>query len=121
MICFSSLSVLINDSSTIDFQIRREFCQGDRIYRFLFILVVEGVAGLMGNVCASHCFQHFILSDQLQFNFLQFIDDTVIIEQPSWKNIWSIKALLRGLELSSGFSINFHKSKILVLTLNWNS
>lgn len=43
---------------------------------------------------------------------LQFVDDTILFSDGSWSNLWTIKALMRGFEMVSGLSINFHKSKL---------
>ncbi|XP_058774319.1 uncharacterized protein LOC131648592 [Vicia villosa] len=80
---------------------------------FLFILAAEGLAGLIHNVVSSHCFLPFSINDDLHISLLRFADDTMIFGTPSWENIGTLKALLRGFELCSGLSVNFSKSKIL--------
>lgn len=54
----------------------------------------------------------FRVNNDIQFEMLQFADDTIIIGEGSWANIWCIKYILRGFELISGLRVNFHKSKV---------
>lgn len=44
---------------------------------------------------------------------IQFEDDTLIIGGGGWRNLWSIKAILRGFDLVSGLGVNFHKSRLI--------
>lgn len=46
----SSMFLLVNDSPTKNFQALRGLCQRDPMLPFLFLLVVEGLVGLMYNV-----------------------------------------------------------------------
>ncbi|KAK2445690.1 hypothetical protein QL285_016592 [Trifolium repens] len=43
----STMSVLVNGSPTVDFKVARGLRQGDPLSPFLFLIVVEGLAGLM--------------------------------------------------------------------------
>ncbi|PNY05892.1 ribonuclease H [Trifolium pratense] len=45
-------------------------------------------------------------------------DDTVLVGEGSWENIWTIKTILRGFELVSGMRINFVKSKLYRINVN---
>jgi hypothetical protein len=49
---------------------------------------------------------------------LQFADDTIFMGEGSWKNIWTVKAILRSFELVSGLKINFSKSSIVWINLD---
>lgn len=104
---YSSLSILINGSPIVDFQMQRGFRQGDPPSSFLFILAAKGITRLMKNVRSSNSFQYFSLSNHLHFDLLQFTDDMMIIGQTYLENILSIKAMLRMFELVSGLSVNF--------------
>lgn len=48
----------------------------------------------------------------MEFDILQFDDDTIITGNTYWSNIWSIKSVLCGLEFASVLRAIFHKSKI---------
>lgn len=41
-------------------------------------------------------FQPFSLSNNLKFDLQQFFDDTIIIGQSCWENIWMLKVILHG-------------------------
>lgn len=112
-ICSSFFINLINGSRTIDFQARKGLRQGGPLSLFLFLLAARGIACLMWNALFSHFFHPFAFTDNLSSNLLQFVDNTMIVAQPSWENIWSIKALLHGFEICSSLSVNFHKSRII--------
>lgn len=45
----SSLSILVNGSPTKDLLVSRGLCQGDMLSMFLFLMVAEGLAGLVSN------------------------------------------------------------------------
>ncbi|CAJ2652624.1 unnamed protein product [Trifolium pratense] len=57
-------------------------------------------------------FQGYKVSNSLQFQILQFADDTILMGEDSWNNLWTIKSVLRGFEMVSGLKINFVKSKL---------
>jgi hypothetical protein len=46
-IFYSSMSIMVNGSPTDDFKVGRGLRQGDPLYPFLFLIVVEGLAGMM--------------------------------------------------------------------------
>jgi len=45
------------------------------------------------------------------------MDDTLIMCEDSLYNVITIKAILRGYELASGFNINFHKSNLASINM----
>lgn len=55
-------------------------------------------------------FGGFHLYDRVHFDLFQFVDDTILIEEGSWNNIWSIKVVLRGIEFVSSLQVNLSKS-----------
>lgn len=61
-----------------------------------------------------YCAEFSIVSiiANMEFDILQFDDDTIIMGNTYWSNIWSIKSFLCGLEFASMLRVNFHKSKI---------
>ncbi|XP_058776733.1 uncharacterized protein LOC131651072 [Vicia villosa] len=94
-VCSSSFSILINGSPTIDFQAGKDLRQGDPLSKFHYILAAEGLAGPLRNTIATHYYRHFSLGDNIQVELLQFSDDTILLGQPTWENLGTIKALLR--------------------------
>lgn len=107
------MSVLINGCPSRKFKAEIGLPQGDPISPLLFIIAAEGIAGLLRNAPPSSCFTPFSVVDNLCFDLLQYVDDTIIIGNACWENICTIKADLKGFELASGLRVNFHKSKIL--------
>lgn len=84
---------------------------------FLFLLVLEGLVGLIKNSIQLDEFQAFKVYENLYFEMLQFIDDTLILGEGCLKNLWSIKAILCGFELVLRLGVNFFKRKIIGINL----
>lgn len=118
-VCISnnSIFVLIKRSPTKDFKIEWRLCQGDSLLPFLFIITAEGITELLRNVCSSSCFSPFIVVENLSFELLQYIDDTIIMGKAYRENIWELESFLRVIELASDLSVNLHNSKILGLNV----
>lgn len=43
-----------------------------------------------------------------QINFIRYADDTLIFDDASLTNVYTIKNILRSFELISRFKVNFH-------------
>lgn len=108
----SSMSVLINGSPLKDFEVTRELRQGDPLSTFLFTLVAEGLACLFKKVEENGVLRGFRLNSQVTYNLLQFADDTIVIGEDGWNNLWAIKSIMRGFEMVSSLRINMVKSKM---------
>ncbi|MCI07485.1 LINE-1 reverse transcriptase like, partial [Trifolium medium] len=63
-------------------------------------------------------FKGYQINDSIQFQMLQFADDTILLGEGTWDNLWTIKTLLRSFELVSGLKINFTKSKLYGLNVD---
>lgn len=57
-------------------------------------------------------FEGYHVSKDMDVRLSQFTDDTMILGNGSWNNLWSIKAILENFEVVSRFKVNFYKSKI---------
>jgi hypothetical protein len=114
----SSMSVLVNGSPTVDFNVRKGLRQGDPLSPFLFLLVVEGLSALMKKAVDSNLFHGYKVSDNMKFHSLQFADDTILVGEGNWDNLWTIKTVLRSFELVSGLKVNFYKSKLYGINLD---
>jgi hypothetical protein len=106
------MSVLVNGSPTEDFTVGRGLRQGDPLSPFLFLIAAEGLAGLMRRAVALGKFKGYQVSENIQFQMLQFADDTIILGEGTRDNLWTIKTLLISFELVSDLKINFIKSKL---------
>ncbi|XP_058749862.1 uncharacterized protein LOC131622858 [Vicia villosa] len=71
----------------------------------------------MRNACECGSFRGFHFKDLIHFEMLQFADDTVLICDGSWSNLWCINEILRGFKFASGLCINLCKSSIFGLNL----
>jgi hypothetical protein len=109
-----NMSVLVNGSSSDEINIQRGLKQGDPLAPFLFLLVAEGLGGLMKKAGDLNKFRGFqIGSSGMTVSHLQYADDTLCIEEASISNLWSLKAILRGFEMVSGLKVNFWKSSLM--------
>jgi hypothetical protein len=106
------MSVLVNGSPTVDFKVARGLRHEDPLSPFLFLIVVEGLAGLMRRVVDIGKFKGYQVNNNIRFQMLQFADDTILMGEGTRANQWTIKTLLRSFELVSGLKINFVKSKL---------
>lgn len=96
----SSMSILVNGSPSSEFQVSRGLRQGDPLSPFLFTIVAEGFASMTRKSVSNGFYNSFQLSNEVEYNLLQFADDTILFGDGSWKNIWTIKALMRGFEMA---------------------
>ncbi|CAI8596516.1 unnamed protein product [Vicia faba] len=55
----------------------------------------------------------FWVGNDLYFEIFQFADDTMLLGDSSWRNLWSIKVILRGFKLVSCLHINLSKNIIM--------
>jgi hypothetical protein len=107
----SSMFVLVNGSPTADFNVGKGLRQGDPLSPFLFLIVVEGLSGLMSKAVENNLFHGYKVSNIIMFHSLQFADDTIIVGEGNWENLWMIKTVLWSFEIVSGLKVNFYKSK----------
>ncbi|GAU51623.1 hypothetical protein TSUD_414500 [Trifolium subterraneum] len=116
----SSMSVLVNGSPTEDFKVEKGLRQGDPLSPFLFLIAAEGLTGMVNRAVDIGKFAGYTMGGSIQFQILQFADDTVLLGEASWDNVRTIKAILRGFELVSGLKINFVKSKMYGINVEAN-
>ncbi|XP_058742173.1 uncharacterized protein LOC131614628 [Vicia villosa] len=116
----SSMSVLVNGSPTKKFEVEKGLRQGDSLSPFLFVLVTEGLAGLVKKSVEIGEFQGFGINGNCVVVILQFANDTLIVGERNWRHVWAIKTAFRAFELVSGLEINYHKSKLIGINANNN-
>jgi hypothetical protein len=68
----------------------------------------------------NNIFHGYRVGNNVMFHTLQFADDTIIMGEGSWDNLWIIKTVLRSFELVSGLKVNCHKSKLYGINLDDN-
>lgn len=89
-----SMSVLINGTTSSNFEMRKFLCQGDTLSPFQFLLVT---------------------SSWVQVH--QLVDNMILICDGNLNNLWSVKALFLGFKLASGLCVNLNKSKVYEINL----
>ncbi|XP_019418409.1 PREDICTED: uncharacterized protein LOC109329191 [Lupinus angustifolius] len=110
----NSFSILVNGSPTSEFRMARGLRQGDPIAPFLFLIVAEGLGGIMRSAVSKKIFTGYSVGrDEIVISHLQYADDTLLIGENSADNIMVLKSILKCFELVSGLKINFHKSSFI--------
>lgn len=86
---------------------------GDPLAPFLFLIVAEGLSGMMRQARRLNLYKGFKVGREgVEVSLLQFADDTLFICEPSTQNVLAMKSMLRCFELMSGLKVNFFKSKL---------
>jgi hypothetical protein len=67
--------------------VERGLRQGDPLSPFLFLIVAEGLAGMMKRAVEIGNFKGYHVNHNMQFQILQFADDTILMGEGSWDNI----------------------------------
>ncbi|GLU02749.1 hypothetical protein SLE2022_199870 [Rubroshorea leprosula] len=110
----SSVSILINGSPTNQFPVNKGIRQGDPLSPFLFLIVAEGLNGLMSSAVDKERYKGVgIGNGDMVVTHLQFADDTIFFGEATEDNIRVIKCIMRTFELASGLKINFRKSQLI--------
>lgn len=82
------------------------------------MIVAEGLLALVAKAVDIDSFSGFKVGDNLLYSIVQLADDTILLGQATWDNLWSIKTILRSFELVSGLKVNFHKSKLIGINVS---
>lgn len=85
---------------------------------FLFVLVSEGLTGLVKKSTLLGEFQSLKMNENCKVDVLQFVDDTLLVGDGCWKHVWAIRSVLRAFEVVSGLGINYHKSRLIDINTN---
>ncbi|XP_068487111.1 uncharacterized protein [Phaseolus vulgaris] len=117
----SSISILVNGSPSKEFKPTRGLRQGDPIAPFLFLIVVQGLLGLMNQTAIKELLSELkVIAKKVEVKLLPFANDTLILCELNIQNIRFVKARLRLSEICSRLRINFFKSKIGALGVDRN-
>ncbi|PNY10571.1 cysteine-rich receptor-like protein kinase [Trifolium pratense] len=74
------------------------------------------LTGLVQKAVNLGLFKSYKINDGIEFNILQYADDTILIGEGTWENLWSFKTILRSIELVLGLKVNLFESKLY----GWN-
>lgn len=89
--------------------------KGGPLAPFLFLILTEGLAGLVKKAVDIDLYIPFMVDNTVSFLLLKFADDIILVGENSRENLWSIKSILRVFELASGLRINFAKSNVFLI------
>nr|GFC33357.1 RNA-directed DNA polymerase, eukaryota [Tanacetum cinerariifolium] len=101
-------SVLVNGSPTKEFQFHKGLKQGDPLYPFLFISVMESLHVSFQRVVDAGLFNGIKLDSSLQISHLFYADDVIFMGQWSQCNINTIIRVLDVFYRASGLRINMN-------------
>jgi len=100
--CLSSatVSVLINGSPTNEFKPKRGLRQGNPLAPFQFVIVVEGLAGLVREASKVGVLEGVKVGHKgMDVKLLQFAYDTLFFCKPKYQCILALQAILCSFEL----------------------
>ena len=107
----TTISALVNGSPSKEFSPQRGIRQEGPLALLLFIVVVEGLSGLMREVVAKNMFKGFSVGkERSPVELFQYADYTIFFGEPTIRNIMVLKSMLRCYELALGLKLNFSKS-----------
>jgi len=103
----------VNGSPSKEFRPRRGLRQGDPPAPFLFLIVVEGLAGLVREASRTGVLEGVGVGyNRVDIKLLQCTDDTLFFCQTKFQCIMVIKAILQCFEIYFRLKYNFHKSHV---------
>ncbi|XP_058776663.1 uncharacterized mitochondrial protein AtMg01250-like [Vicia villosa] len=111
---------MVNGCPTKEFYVEKGLNQGDPLSPFLCVLIAEGLAGLIRKSVDNGTFRGVRINESNVVDIFQFADDTLIVGEGSWNQVWAIKVGLKAFEMVSGLGINYHKSKLIGLNVTSN-
>jgi len=83
---------LVNGSPTEEFKPRRDLRQDDPLAPFMFLIVAEGVTGLVREARRKNLLEGIKVGGKgVNFDLLQFADDTLLFCQPTYGNVLTFK------------------------------
>ncbi|GKV16979.1 hypothetical protein SLEP1_g27539 [Rubroshorea leprosula] len=112
----SLVSSLVNGSPSRQFKVTRGLRQGDPLSPFLFLIIAEGLNGLVSEAIKNGKLEGVEVGNKnFRISHLQYADDTILFGKATEENVWAMKGILRAFELVSGLKINFNKSQLVEL------
>ena len=109
----STISILVNGSPTEQFAPTKGLRQGDPLAPFLFLIVAEGLAGVVRQAESKGLIEGIMVGQKrISFTMLQFAYDTIFVCKAKTQNIVVLKSILICFEIASGLKVNFNKSKL---------
>ncbi|GKV25157.1 hypothetical protein SLEP1_g34635 [Rubroshorea leprosula] len=98
---------------------QRGLRQGDPLAPFLFLIVTEGLNGIISSAVEKELFEGVTIGGGgINISHLQFADDTLIFGTATEENVWTTKCIMRAFELVSGLKINYGKSSFIGINVD---
>ncbi|GKU98532.1 hypothetical protein SLEP1_g11525 [Rubroshorea leprosula] len=114
----SLVSVLVNGSPTRQFNVSKGLKQGDPLSPFLFLIIAEGLNGLVSNATQKGLLKRVeVGSKGLKLSHLQFADDTILFGEATEENVLAMKGILRAFEIVSRLKVNVNKSQLMRISV----
>ena len=103
-------SVLVNGSPTGFFDSSRGLRQGDPLFSFLFLLIMEVLSRILKKIEEGGLIQGFrvgpINSTGIHISHLLFVDDTILFYDASREQILSTRLVLTYFQVFIGLEVN---------------
>lgn len=94
-VTLAKIAVLLNGNPTDEFGLGRGLRQDDPLSPFLFLIVAERLSVMMKQPVEKGMFKGYKIGETcLEITHLQYVDDTLLVGEATWENIWAIKCLL---------------------------
>jgi len=107
------------EAPTEEFKPSRGLRQGNPLAPFLFLVVAEGLAGMVRQALRMDVLRGVKVGmNSFECCLIQFADDTLFMCEDSFDNIFAIKAILQCFELASSLKVKFHKSKLARISVD---
>lgn len=111
--------VLINETSSGFFQSSRGLRQGDPLSPYLFVIVMEAFSCLLKRAKEGGFLSGWQLSGRggvgVEITHLLFVDDTLVVCEPSIDQVSYLSWLLMWFEAISGLKVKLDKSEIITV------
>ncbi|GKV00730.1 hypothetical protein SLEP1_g13370 [Rubroshorea leprosula] len=99
---------------TRQFQVSKGIRQGDPLSPFLFLVVAEGLNGLVQFAVEKELYKGVKIGNgSVMVSHLQYADDIIFSGEATEENILAIKCIMRTFELVSGLKIKYGKSQLM--------
>ncbi|KAK2634652.1 hypothetical protein Ddye_029444 [Dipteronia dyeriana] len=118
--CISSsmLLLLVNESPTTQFGMKRGLKQGDPFSFFLFNIVMKGLSCLFRKTCNLGSISGASFrGNEVHISHLQFANDMILFIKPNVEFLRNTRQILGCCELAAGLRINFNMSCVVQVPL----
>nr|GEX91089.1 hypothetical protein [Tanacetum cinerariifolium] len=113
-------SVIVNGSPTKEIKLHKGLRQGDPLSPLLFILAIESLHVTIQVAKCKGIFQGVdVVPNKIIISHLQYADDAIIFGKWSVDNAKNLCRILRCFHLASGLKVNFSKSNLFGVGVNF--